>query len=102
MVTDALRLPAAVGVNVTEMLQFPPAATLAPQVLVCAKSPGLVPVTARLLIRRVAEPMLLRVTDWAALVVPRFWLANVRLPELRERLGNCTMVGGRSEERRVG
>src|ERR1035441_2664132 len=116
MVTDALRLPAAVGVNVTEMLQLPPAATLAPQVLVCAKSPGLVPVTPRLLIRRVAVPVLLSVTDWAALVVPRFWLANVRLPAVSDTTGTPTpvpdsvMVCGdpaalsvmRSEERRVG
>src|ERR1039457_756674 len=87
MVTDAPRLPAAVGVKVTEILQFPPAATLAPQVLVCAKSPALVPVTARLLIRRVAVPVLLSVTDWAALVVPRFWLANVRLPVVRDTIG---------------
>ena len=75
MVTDAPRLPAAVGVNVTEMLQFPPAATLAPQVLVCAKSPGLVPATAMLVIVKAAVPVLLSVTDWAALVVPTFWLA---------------------------
>jgi hypothetical protein len=62
MVTDAPRLPAAPGVNVTEMLQFPPAATLAPQVFVCAKSPGYAPFKAMLLIRRVAVPVLLSVT----------------------------------------
>src|ERR1035441_9703894 len=92
MVTDAPRLPAAVGVKVTKMLQLPPAATLAPQVLVCAKSPGLVPVTARLLIRRVAVPVLLSVTDWAALVVPTFWLANVRLPAVSDTIGTPTPV----------
>src|ERR1039457_5271426 len=92
MVTDAPRIPAAVGVKVTKMLQLPPAATLAPQVLVCAKSPGLVPVTARLLIRRVAEPVLLSITDWAALVVPTFWLANVRLPAVSDTTGAPTPV----------
>src|ERR1017187_10410675 len=92
MVTDAPRLPAAVGVKVTEMLQLPPAATLAPQVLVCAKSPGFIPVTARLLIRRVAVPVLLRVTDWASLVVPTFWLVNVRLPEVSDTIGTATPV----------
>jgi hypothetical protein len=36
-------LPVAEGVKVTEMLQLPPAATLAPQVLFCA-NPGATPV----------------------------------------------------------
>ena len=43
-VTFADRVPAAVGVNVTLRVQLAPDATLAPQVFVCAKSPGLVPV----------------------------------------------------------
>jgi hypothetical protein len=43
-VNVALRDPVAVGVKVTLIVQFPPAATLDPQVLVCAKSPGLAPV----------------------------------------------------------
>ena len=34
MVTEALRLPLAVGSNVTLIVQFAPAATLAPHVLV--------------------------------------------------------------------
>src|SRR5271165_7023282 len=92
MVTDAPRLPAAVGVNVTEMLQFPPTETLAPQVLVCAKSPGLVPVTAMLLIDRAPVPVLLSVTDWAVLVVPTFWLAKVKLPEVSDAAGTPTPV----------
>src|ERR1035437_4409036 len=62
MVTDTLRLPAAVGGNAPEMLHPPPAATLAPQVLVCAKSPALVPVTATLAIDRAPDPVLLSVT----------------------------------------
>src|ERR1039457_7273507 len=92
MVTDALRPPAAVGVNVTEKLQFAPAATLLPQVLVYAKSPGLAPVTAMLVIDRVPVPVLLRVTDWVALVVPTFWLANVKLPEVSDTTGTPTPV----------
>src|ERR1017187_10394036 len=92
MVTDAPRLPAAVGVNVTEMLQLPPAGTLAPQVLVCAKLPGFGPVSAMLVIVRAAEPGLLSVTDWAALVVLRFWLANGRLPAVSEMIGTPTPV----------
>ena len=39
MVRAPERLPAAVGVKVTEMVQFAPAAKLDPQVLVSAKSP---------------------------------------------------------------
>ena len=56
-------LPKAVGVNFTETLQFAPAATLVPQVLVCAKSPALVPVTAMLVMVRVPVPVLVSVTD---------------------------------------
>ena len=40
----ALRDPAAVGLKVTLMVQLAAAARLAPQPLVCAKSPLLVPV----------------------------------------------------------
>ena len=47
-VNVALRDPAAVGVKVTLIVQFPPAATLDPQLLVCPKSPGLAPVKAML------------------------------------------------------
>ena len=43
-----LRVPVAVGVNVTLIVQLAPAATLVPQLLVCAKSPLLVPVMAML------------------------------------------------------
>src|ERR1022692_64199 len=45
-----------------------------------------------LVIDRVAVPVLLSVTDWAALVVPRFWLANVRLPAVSETIGTPTPV----------
>ena len=42
-VTAAVRVPVAVGVKVTLIVQLAPAATELPQVLVWAKSPGLVP-----------------------------------------------------------
>src|SRR5664279_1611354 len=74
------------------MLQFPPAATLAPQVFVCAKSPALVPVTTMLVIDRAAVPVLLSVTGWAALVVPTFWLAKARLPEVSDTIGTAPPV----------
>ena len=62
MLTEAVRLPLAVGVKVTLMVQLPPAATELRQVLVWAKSPALVPVTATLEMFKAAFPVLLRVT----------------------------------------
>jgi hypothetical protein len=79
MIKEAVRLPEAVGVNVTLMLQLPPAATELPQVLVSAKSPELAPVNAMLLIERAVFPVLFSDTTWAPLTVPTFWLLKVRL-----------------------
>ena len=39
IVSMPVRLPATIGVKVTEIVQFPPAVKLDPQVLVSAKSP---------------------------------------------------------------
>ena len=61
MLTEAVRLPLAEGVKVTLIVQLVPAATLAPQLLVCAKSLALVPVSARLVMLKAALPVLLRV-----------------------------------------
>jgi hypothetical protein len=77
-VSVALRLPGAVGVNVTEIVQFAPAAKLLPQVLVSAKSPGLVPVIATLAIVSDPVPEFVNVTVCALVVTPSFVLANVR------------------------
>lgn len=87
ILTEAVRLPMAAGVNVTLIEQLLPAATELPQVLVCAKSPGSAPVVLILLIVKLAFPMLVRVTDCAALVVLRFWLAKVREPLERLAVG---------------
>ncbi len=62
MLTEAVRLPLAVGLKVTLMVQLPPAATELPHVLVWAKSPAFVPVSARLVMLKAAVPELLRVT----------------------------------------
>ena len=51
-VNVALLVPIAVGVNVTSIEQLAPAARLVPQLLVCAKSPLLVPVKPILVILR--------------------------------------------------
>ena len=70
MLTEAVREPIAEGVKVTLIVQFPPAATLAPQVFASAKSPLFVPVTAMLLRLTVAAPLFVSVTVCVALVVP--------------------------------
>ena len=72
MDTEALRLPVAVGVKVTLIVQFAPAATLAPQVLVCEKSPLFVPVIVmpEPLKVSVALPVFVRVTFCEELLVP--------------------------------
>jgi len=78
IVTLAVLVPEAAGVNVKLMLQLPPAATDVPQVLLWAKSPLLVPVTAMLVMLSAALPVLDSAIAWAALVVPTFWFANVK------------------------
>src|SRR5947199_376563 len=65
MVTAPVRAPVAVGVNVTVMAQFAPAASDAPQVVVRAKSP----VAAMPVMLNAALPVFESVTVCAALVV---------------------------------
>jgi hypothetical protein len=69
MVTEAVRVPAAAGVKVTLTVQLPPNATELPQVLVWLKSLAFVPVTEMLVMLKVAFPVFVRTTAWAALVV---------------------------------
>lgn len=58
------------GVNVTEIVQLPPAETELPQVLALrAKSMAFVPVRVTPVKFKVALPVFVSVTDWAALVV---------------------------------
>ena len=61
MVTAAVRVPLALGVKVTLIVQLEPAATLDAQLLVCAKSLPFVPVMAILVMLSVALPLLVRV-----------------------------------------
>jgi hypothetical protein len=61
MLTAAVRAPVAAGVKVTLIEQLPLAATELPQVLVWAKSPALVPASAKPVIFKAALPVLLRV-----------------------------------------
>ena len=87
MVKKAARVPIAVGVNVTLIVQLLFAANELPHVVVSAKSRGLLPVTAMLLMVRVAFPVLFRVKVWAGLVEPRFWLLKVRLVGVTPAMG---------------
>jgi hypothetical protein len=77
------RPPAAVGVKVIEIVQAVPTATLAPQLLVSAKSPD----AAIELSVSVAVPELESVTACAALVVPVVCDAKVRLAEEMAAVG---------------
>ena len=70
--TVPLRGPVPFGVKVTLMLQFPLTASVAGemgQLLVCAKSPALLPVMLMPLMVNAALPLLDRVTVCAPLVV---------------------------------
>jgi hypothetical protein len=78
-VIEAERDPAAVGVNVTLIVQLVFAASDVPQLLVCAKSPEFVPVTETLMPVSAEVVALVSVSGCDALVVPMFWLPNVKL-----------------------
>ena len=81
--TEPVRVPPAVGVNVTLMLQCAPAVRLEPQLFVSAKSP-VAPIAEMF---NVALPEFVSVNGWLALVVPNAWLANAKLPGEREAIG---------------
>ena len=69
---EAVRLPLAIGVNVTLMAQFafaPRVALLPGHVLVCVKSPLFVPPIAMLEMVNGALPLLVRLTICAVLLV---------------------------------
>src|SRR5208282_335464 len=71
--TEAVRLPAAEGVNVALAVHIVPGVRELPHVLVRVKSPGLAPATTMLAMVNVALPVLVRVTVWAMLGVPTVW-----------------------------
>ena len=70
MLTVAEREPVAVGVNVTPIEQFPPAATLDPQLFVCRKSLGLAPPTEIPVMLSAALPELVSIKLCVRLAVP--------------------------------
>jgi len=87
MEIEAVRDPAAEGVNVTLILQGDPGATLLPQLLVWAKSVAFVPLIVMLDMLKRALPSLPSSTLNGMLVVPVFCDANVRLVVERETVG---------------
>jgi hypothetical protein len=88
--TAAVKDPLADGVKVTLIVQLPPAVTLAPQLLLCAKAPGFAPVSAIPVILKAPLPVSLNVTVWAALVAPTAWLPKARLLADITTEGDCT------------
>jgi hypothetical protein len=79
MLTTAFRVPVAVGVNVTAIVQFALGATPVPQVLVWEKSPAFVPVMLILVMCNGVTPMFVRVALWGELVVPTAWSPKANL-----------------------
>ena len=89
-VNVALRVPVAAGVKLTLMVQLPLAARvegLIGQLLVCPKSPGLVPVKPTFVMVSATPLAFDSVTAWAALVAPTFWLLKVSV--VGARLGSA-------------
>jgi hypothetical protein len=87
---EALRAPPAVGLNVTLIVQEPPAPTVA-QLLVCEKSPGFAPCSETVETRTEPVPLLVSVNTWAAdlvptLTVPKSELLGVMLPTVPDPL----------------
>ena len=80
----AVRVPWAEGVKSIPSVQLEEAARLAPQLLLeMAKSPGLAPEKARLVIVIALAPLLVNVRDWGALVAPAAVAEKVRLEGAR-------------------
>ena len=85
--SEAVRAPAALGLNTTLAVQLPEAARLVPHVLLeIVKSAAFVPEIATLLIVIDVVSLLVKVTDCAALLEPTAIAANVRLVGLAETL----------------
>jgi hypothetical protein len=74
MAIEPVRVPDAVGVNLTVSVQLAPAPSDAPQLFVCAKSPVAAPMES--VVERV--PVFFTDTVWLVLVVPTSWPGKVR------------------------
>ena len=90
---EALRVPAAAGVNVTVIVQLAWDTRDAPQLFVCEKSLLLIPVRVMPVIPKTEPPVLVSVATWDALVVPVDTLPKPRVVGFRETHGNELPVG---------
>jgi hypothetical protein len=90
MLRVAVRAPLAAGVNITAIVQWAAAATELPQVSDSVKSLALMPVGARLVILKVALPVLVRVRICGELVMSTGWLPKARL--VGERLATAAVL----------
>ena len=88
MVNVAVRVPACVGANKMLIVQAAPAARLCGQVFVSRKAP----VITMLLMVKAVVPLFVRLSVWAALVVPAAWVPNVRLEAESDAKGWATPV----------
>jgi hypothetical protein len=88
MVTDPYRLPLAVGVKVTLIIQVAPGARVVPQELVCAKSP----LAATLVKVKGEPPIFVKKRDCGALLEPTDWGEKYRLLGERVTAGAGTPV----------
>jgi hypothetical protein len=86
IVIEALRGPNWLGVKVTLMVQFAPAATFESHVLLWVKSAALFPVSAMLLITTAEVPVLVTVSCCALLTVPTSCRPKLRLEGARVRV----------------
>jgi len=80
---DAGRAPAALGENVTEMVQVAPAARLVLQVFVCEKSPGFDPPRTMLVVLTDTFSLFVTVTTLTALLVPTLTCPKARLAGIK-------------------
>ena len=92
MLKEALRVPAAVGVNITAITQLAPAARVLPHVLVSPKSLALVPVKPTLVMVKVEPPVLVRVTLCDELVTAMGSLPKAKLEVERLAVAALTPV----------
>ena len=80
ILTAAVNDPLAAGVKVTLIAQLEPAATLAPQVLLCSKSLGFAPVRVTPVRLKATLPVLLKVMACDELATPTGSFPKLRLP----------------------
>ena len=79
METVALRLPTALGLNFSVMVQLLPAPTDEPQLLLSMKSPGFVPPLVTPVMPKAVVPTLVSITVCAGLVTPTLVVGKVKL-----------------------